>query len=605
MFGLIANSADESRWQQLVNRAQSALPGTDQQTPGQSADRRDFCAAPFVFEDARLAVALRGQPLFSDVSGYGSASNPALRVAQLYLRDGKQCLKYIYGAFALSIVDRQDNSALLALDRMGIEQLSYAVQQGELYFSSAMGLIAGILPGGARLQAQAVFDYLLLHMVPAPGTVYRGISKLRAGEVLSFCGGAATISRYWMPEFADGRAFDLAASSAELKRSLRLAVAACTENKRSGAFLSGGLDSSSVAGMLCQVRGALQPTFSIGFGVDAYNEIEFARIASRHFNSQPHEYHVTADDVVTAFHRIAAAYDEPFGNSSAVPTYFCAKLAAEHGVHHLLAGDGGDEIFGGNERYARQKVFEAYQGLPRLLRSGLVEPIARLIDAESPITPLRKFRSYVDQASTVMPERLESWNFMYRTDLGTMLDEGFRDQINSRSALANMSDVYHSSSAKALVDKMLFYDWQFTLSDNDLRKVGTMCGLAGVTVSYPMLDPRLVDLSLRVSPSWKVRRFELRAFYKHAMADFLPAAIIRKTKHGFGLPFGTWLKTHGPLADLIYGLLCELKQRSIVKPGFLDQLIKDHRAGHPNFFGYAIWDLAMLEAWLQSHRVGF
>ncbi len=152
---------------------------------------------------------------------------------------------------------------------------------------------------------------------------------------------------------------------------------------------------------------------------------------------------------------------------------------------------------------------------------------------------------------------------------------------------------------------MLFYDWHFTLADNDLRKVGTMCALAGVKVSYPMLDPRVVDLSLRVPSRIKMEGSELRSFYKKAMRNFLPREILEKSKHGFGLPFGVWLKTDPRLADLIFSLLSDFKSRRIVRAEFLDQLIREQRAGDASYFGYAIWDLAMLEAWLKAHVPAF
>jgi asparagine synthase (glutamine-hydrolysing) len=307
--------------------------------------------------------------------------------------------------------------------------------------------------------------------------------------------------------------------------------------------------------------------------------------------------------VVSAFPQIAAAYDEPFGNSSAVPSYFCARLAREHGITHLLAGDGGDEIFGGNERYARQKVFEAYHSVPHGIRRSLIEPLSRWIDPESRITPLRKLRSYVDQARIPMPERLETWNFMYRASLDDMLEPQFRAVIDARAPFRRMSETYGRAQCRSLVNKMLFFDWQYTLADNDLRKVGTMCRLAGVRVSYPMLHQQLIDVSLRVPPALKVQGLNLRVLYKQAMSGFLPDEIINKTKHGFGLPFGHWLKTHAPLADLIYSYLDGLKQRRMIRAEFLDRLIQEHRSGHPSYFGYAIWDLAMLEAWFQAHAV--
>jgi asparagine synthase (glutamine-hydrolysing) len=231
----------------------------------------------------------------------------------------------------------------------------------------------------------------------------------------------------------------------------------------------------------------------------------------------------------------------------------------------------------------------------------VLEPLSRRIAAESRVVPLRKFRSYVDQARIPLPERLESWNLVYRTGPEAMLEPDFRHSIDPRAPFAAMEEVYRASPATTLLDRMQFFDWQYTLSDNDLRKVGVMCRAAGVRVAFPMLDARVIDCALRVPARDKLHGLELRTFYKRAMQGFLPPEIIAKRKHGFGLPFGDWLKTHGGLSACVLGLLSELKRRHIVRAGFIDGLIDGHRTGHASYFGYAIWDLAMLEAWLQRH----
>jgi asparagine synthase (glutamine-hydrolysing) len=553
--------------------------------------------APYLHCASGVTVALTGGPVWLD--GIEAAS-PAEAILTAYMAQGPGLLARLSGRFALAVWDQQANRALLALDRMGIERLTYAMLGERLVFSSSAAEVAAVTGVDSTLRPQALFDFLLLHMIPAPDTVYAGVSKLRPGTCAILENGRLRIERYWLPRFPEAAH----ASGLELREgllvALRDAVAACRPDEATGAFLSGGLDSSTVAGMLAQVSGKPPQSFSIGFGVDEFNELEYARVASQHFGTRAHEYDVTPEDIVAAFTDIAAAYDEPFGNSSAVPTYLCARLAARHGVGHLLAGDGGDEIFGGNERYARQRIFEAYVHLPGWLRRGVLEPLLSGVDPEYGISPLRKARSYMDQARIPMPERLESWNYMYRIDLGSMLEPDFRAAVDPRAPLGKMAEVYAAAPSGRLLHRMLFYDWHYTLSDNDLRKVGTMCEIAGVRVSYPMLDPRVVDLSLRVPPTMMQQGLSLRSFYKQAMRGFLPVAILAKKKHGFSLPFGVWLKTHAGLGELIYGLLGDFKARRIVQPAFIDNLIAEHRAGHPGYFGYAIWDLAMLEAWLQA-----
>ena len=553
--------------------------------------------ADYVHCASGVTVALSGGPIWLDGA---EAASPAEAVLAAYRARGTEMLASLSGRFAFAIWDQPGNRILVALDQMGIERLTYARLGDGLVFSSSAAAVAAVPGVDSTLRPQGLFDFLMLHMIPAPDTIYAGVSKLRPGTCAILENGRLRVERYWVPRFPQAAHASFAELRDGLLDALREAVVACRPDETTGTFLSGGLDSSTVAGMLARVSAQPPQTFSIGFGVDAFNEIEYARIASRHFGTIPHEYDVTPEDIVEAFTDIATAYDEPFGNSSAVPTYLCARLAARRGVQHLLAGDGGDELFGGNERYARQRIFEAYGRLPSGLRRNVIEPLFRGVDPELGIMPLRKVRSYLDQARIPMPERLESWNYMYRIDLGSMLEPDFRASVDPRAPLRTMAEVYGAAPSKRLLHRMLFYDWHYTLSDNDLRKVGSMCELAGVRVSYPMLDPRVIDLSLRVPPGMMQQGLALRSFYKKAMRGFLPDAVLAKTKHGFGLPFGVWLKTHAGLGELVYGLLGDFKSRRIVQPSFIDNLIIEHRAGHPGYYGYAIWDLAMLEAWLQA-----
>jgi asparagine synthase (glutamine-hydrolysing) len=552
--------------------------------------------APALFESNGVVVALHGRPAETD-------QTLAAQVHAAYLEKGRDCLQDLLGAFAVAIVDETTGRVLLAIDRMGVTRMAWAVRGGALAFGSSAEQVARFPGLRAPLRRQGLYDFLLLHMIPAPHTIFEGVHKLRPAHALEFIDGRAEVFAYWKPRFREQGAEPFERLRAELHEGLENAVRDCQPNSTTGSFLSGGLDSSTVAGKLCQVAGAPARTFSIGFGVDAYDELKYAGIAARHFRCDAFQYHVTADDVVTAFPLIAQTYDEPFGNSSAVPTYFCALRARERGVTHLLAGDGGDELFGGNERYARHRVFDWYFNIPGALRRAVLEPLASHLPGEGGFKPLAKLRSYIEQARIPLPERLETWNFVYREG-HTMLDADFAASIDPRAPLQVMAEVYESAPARSTLNKMLYYDWYFTLADSDLRKVSAMCELAGVEVSYPMLDARIVELSNRVSPSQKMERLELRSFYKEAMRGFLPEEILRKTKHGFGLPFGDWLKSHTRLADMIYSHLSDLKARRIVKPAFLDELIEQQRTGHAMYYGYAIWDLAILEAWLQAHQTG-
>lgn len=560
-------------------------------------------AARTTARSGNLLVAVHGPAMWARGGRYTREQANSAGILAAYRERGVALLDELRGGFALVIVDGDRGQALLAIDPMGIGRLCWATTTGGgLIVSDSARAVADFPPLQAPLRAQALHDFMLMHMIPAPDTVYEGVHKLEPGTQLLFEDGRATIRRFWTPRFDERHDASGSELQAGLRDSLDAAVRRSEPDTHTGAFLSGGLDSSTVAGVLGKVGGRPARTFSIGFGVSSHDETHYARISARHFGCDATEYHVTPDDIVASFDRIASAYDEPFGNSSAVPTLFCAQLAAKAGIDHLLAGDGGDELFGGNERYAKQKVFEIYGGLPSWMRRGILEPLSRGIAPDSAITPLRKLRSYVDQASIPLPERLETWNLFYRTPHTEIFEPEFASCIDVRRPIENMARVYREAPDCTLLNRMLYYDWHFTLADSDLRKVITMCELAGVRVSFPMLDPEVVDLSMRVPTRRKMEGRELRSFYKRAMTGFLAPEIITKHKHGFGLPFGVWLKEQAPLRDLVFGHLRRLGERGIVRHSFLEKLVAELASGEPGYYGYAIWDFAMMEAWLAAHR---
>jgi asparagine synthase (glutamine-hydrolysing) len=339
----------------------------------------------------------------------------------------------------------------------------------------------------------------------------------------------------------------------------------------------------------------------MGFDAAGYDEMEFARIASRHFKTMPLEYYVTPDDVLSTLPEIAAAFPEPFGNSSAAAVYHCARIAREHGIDLLLAGDGGDELFGGNERYAKQLVFERYSRVPRPVRSALLEPLVNAAGRVTRAFPIGKAVSYIEQANVPLPDRLQTYNFLHRHGPSEVFAHEFLEQMDASRPLRLLRDEYGLPDTRDAVNRMLFVDWKFTLHDNDLVKVNAMCQLAGVEVAYPMLDQSIVDFSLRLPASWKVRNGQLRWFYKRAMRDFLPRQIVTKTKHGFGLPFGVWTRTHEGLRRLSEDALGSLAERGYFRPKFLREALRLHRDGHASYYGELVWILMVLELWLQAH----
>jgi asparagine synthase (glutamine-hydrolysing) len=302
---------------------------------------------------------------------------------------------------------------------------------------------------------------------------------------------------------------------------------------------------------------------------------------------------------------VAQAYDQPFGNSSALAAHYCARLAASDGVEKLLGGDGGDEIFGGNARYAKQNAFDVYRHVPAGMDRTLVD---RALVRPALVTRLplvRKLRSYVVQARTPMPARLHTYNLVSHLGVDALFSPAFLSAIDASRPYASEAAWYARCADENLINRILHYDWKYTLADNDLPKVLTTADLAGVPIGFPMLDESLVEFANRLPAAWKVRGLQLRPFFKRALADFLPREILRKKKHGFGLPFGFWLVENKSLQALARDTLASLRRRGVMNGQFVDDLIDRRVAHHAGYYGELVWVSMMLEMWLSNHAPGF
>jgi asparagine synthase (glutamine-hydrolysing) len=582
----------------ILSYGTAVMQGSDKPT-GSIAGHGALWSAETLVADG-IGIALRGAPLWR--SGSANEARATLSsIAAAYRQFGAAFLSNLAGSFGLALIDGANRRVLLAVDPMGIQRMTYSIVESGIVFGSSAEHVARCPIVNAGLNHQAIFDYLMMHMVPAPQTIFSGVEKLMPGAYLLFENGARTVKRYWSPTFHGRPVATESALREQLFDSLRAGVRAAQPDTATGAFLSGGLDSSTVAGILAEVGPKPAKTFSIGFGYADYDELSYARIANTHFGCKGHEHTIHGNDIVESFASIAKAYDEPFGNSSALPAYYCALLAKQNGVNHLLAGDGGDELFAGNSRYADQQVFERYQRVPKWFRQGLLEPSLRLWPQKLDFWPTRKARGYIDKANIPLPARLETWNIVHRIGAANMLHPDFIATVDVNGPFRRMQEVWDSTPSTNQLNRMLYYDWQYTLADNDLRKVETMCGLAGVTVSYPMLHHAVVDMSTGISPDVMMPNGQLRHFYKQATTGFLPDAIIHKKKHGFGLPFGLWLQESPQLRAIINGNLSDLRKRNIVRESFIDQLLGLHGAEDARYYGVFLWVLAMLEQWFKEH----
>ncbi len=529
---------------------------------------------------------------------------PAAVLWHLYGRHGPGCLEMLDGQYAVAVWSARTGRLFAAADRFGTMPLRCYIDNDQVIVATRSDLIRRCPGVRAEPDPQAIYDYVAFGMVPAPATIYRNVRKIACREYVEYDGepkiGSHSLLHF--PEDARrpprrwhgatltliGEAVDRRLPEPDARSSV-------------GAFLSGGLDSSTVLGKMIERLGPGADAFTIGFDEPRFNEMDYARIAAKHFNAALHEHFVTPEHTLEAIDAVLDQYDEPFGNASAVPVYHCARFAREHGKRILLAGDGGDEIFAGNPQYLTDAIFETYQHVPWLLRKLVIEPAVFGFPFGGRIRLIDKARRYIRRSNTPNPERLFSYGMVETLGPAAIFDAGFLRQVDPDHALELRRRCYRACDARSEVQRILNVDLNFVISDSDIRKVTEMSARAGVRVRYPMLAPGVVRLAASLPGRWLLHGYRLRAFYKDATANYLPPEIIAKKKHGFGLPFSAWLKTHAGLRERMReAFASETAGRvRIFREGFLDDLVRRHEADETNYYGSIIWVLMMLMLWLR------
>lgn len=507
----------------------------------------------------------------------------------------------IAGFFLLVIFDKKHGTVQVINDHVGsVPCYIKQTNSQSCYISDDVQLIRQH-DAALSISPQAIYNYMYFHCIPSPLSLYAEVLKMPPGSCADLSQpGNGRIENYYQPDFTPANE-----SEAQLQRRCSEVISTAVRRNitnNCAAFLSGGLDSSTVAGMLAK-HSTVAKTYSIGFDAQGYDETEYALLTARHFNTEHKVHYLQPEDIVENFSSVAASFTEPFGNSSAMAAYICAKVAAQDGIKVMLAGDGGDEIFAGNERYVKQLVFERYHKLPDALQKLLDISFYNPLAAKLPL--LKKAHSYINQAKMPMPDRLESYNFLNRFSGSDMFTTAFYAGISPKLPLQQQQQRFLQCKSDYLVDKMMYLDWKFTLADNDLVKVSGMCKKAGVEVRYPLFEKEVVDFSCTVPTDLKLAGGKLRGFYKNSFRGFLPDGTLNKSKHGFGLPFGVWMKKNSELQQIALQALQQFKQRQVLQTDFIELVITTFQSGHSGYYGELVWIIVVIELWLQQHESAY
>ncbi len=529
------------------------------------------------------------------------------RLMNLYKSKGAGFVKQLRGTFALGLWDAVDRRVILAVDPFATRSLYYWSGSDEIAFAPRISCFSQHTDIPKEIDPNIIYFYLNHSFVPAPFTIYRHIKRLAPGQCLVWEDGRVSLQQYWDMSYSEER--DAGEETiceylrATVEESIRfhLRYLDCPPSER-GAFLSGGTDSSTLVGLLARITQQRENTFSVGFAEERYNEIHYARIAASHFQSKAHEYFVHPDEALDAISLMAREYDEPFGNSSAIPTYFCLKMARDAGVKSMFAGDGGDELFGGNERYLTEKVFTLYHAIPSWIRRGTDLAAHRL----PLVNPWRKVRNYIHKANQPVPDRFFCYQLYFRDHASEYFTDEFRGIIDFDFPIRIPRQHYERIGDVSPLNRLLYMDLKMAIADNDLFKVNRMAEGLGIQVCYPYLDTHVAAMSGTIPADLKLKRWTKRYIFKKAFGNLLPKEILTKRKHGFGLPTGDWLRSHAGFRDLARSLLLDSrsKQRGYLKEKALEGLLKAHDEESSGYYASQIWNFMMLELWHRSHADG-
>jgi asparagine synthase (glutamine-hydrolysing) len=509
------------------------------------------------------------------------------------------------GRFVQAVWHSTERRVAALTDHFSTLPLYFIAREDLLLLATDLRLLASSPFCRRQIDLPSIYHYLNFAQIPAPRTIFSDIRRLEPGTRLLWEPGTGLrLQRYYLPEYPE----DLTDDDDVLADELRERVVATVQGYRPddgdwGCFLSGGTDSSSIVSIFSRQPnpgGGRVKSFSIGFAEEGYDELSYARLAAEACGAEPAFAQVSRAETQALVARVIEAYDQPLGNASAIPTLACTELARERGVRTLVAGDGGDEIFGGNQRYAKDVAMEAWFQLPAPVRA-LGRAVGGAVGGGR-VHLLNRVENFFERASLPNPDRFYTDDSFASDHYHELLSPDFRATVERDASLDFMRGVYRLGETGGPLHRLMRLDLLMAIAQNDLRKVDGAARASGVDVRFPYLDPALIAYVNRLPERCKVRGFDKRFLFKRAMRGILPEQILRKKKQGFGLPISVWLRADGAFRSAVQGTLLDPRTaaRGWWNNTFVAQMFEEHQQGGWDH-SYHLWLLYVLELWLRRY----
>ncbi|MGB6935792.1 MAG: asparagine synthase (glutamine-hydrolyzing) [Xanthobacteraceae bacterium] len=572
---------------------------------------------PMLSADGRYVISYNGEvysfrPIADELAARGHKfrghSDTEVILESFAVNGIEATLKRMIGMFAIALWDRRDRTLTLMRDRLGIKPLYWAKFGNTFLFGSELKALRAHPGWTPRIDQSAVAAFMRHNYIPAPRTIYEGVHKLEPGTVLTLpWRSEPNISRFWDARSVarDGSHNPVEGSDAELTEQLESLLKDAVSRRMIadvplGAFLSGGVDSSTVVALMQAAKSGTVKSFSIGFDIEGYNEAPHAAAVARHLQTDHTELTVTSKEALDVIPRLADFYDEPFADSSQIPTYLVSAMTRKY-VTVALSGDGGDELFAGYNRYQlTQRFWRSLSLMPRAVRKGAAAALTavrpdrwtQILSALPSRLRPPQAGDKVHKAAAVL--RLDSADAVYRRLVSHWEPSEIMPQVAEPRSI--LDDATVAEDFPDLLERMQFLDLVTYLPDDILTKVDRASMAVALEARVPLIDHRVVEFAWRLPENVKVRNGTSKWLLRQVLNRHVPSELIERPKMGFGIPLGEWLR--GPLRDWAETLLNEqrLRQAGLLDAGMVRRYWADHLDGRRNW-QYLIWDVLMLEAW--------